>query len=184
MSVLWSPHLRTFLVTFPHPLLHLCFSIGSLSARSFSDRYLPVLPLTSHALTSRPTTARLMRPVRGVAAPHVTMTSRLSQLSLFDHFSVFRIYWLLQHSHVPSSGLMANFSGLRERLLSSKSYSTNTVIVQAFSEVVYVTNGFPIVNRPLTVHFSQRWFKAGPPLRALLALPRSHEGLPRVFPIW
>ncbi|KAJ7245098.1 hypothetical protein C8J57DRAFT_1524593 [Mycena rebaudengoi] len=231
MSVLWSPHLRTFLVTFPHPVLHLCFSIGSLSVsaqflRSLPPRFAPYQPCPhlyahdhktdatsvrcgsascnddkplistvalrllfrlSHVLAS-PTlpcpvicftteSAQLSRPLptlavcvavtlrdvnadrprrvalgRSSAAPAPTnlcLPTLAHQAQPLWPFLVTTINPVTSQSY---GYLFTDYGNGCPylRLLSSKSYSTNTVIVQAFSEVVYVTNGFPIVNRPFT----------------------------------
>ncbi|KAJ7247756.1 hypothetical protein C8J57DRAFT_1673571 [Mycena rebaudengoi] len=204
MSVLWSPHLRTFLVTFPHPVLHLCFSIGSLSVsaqflRSLPPRFAPYQPcphLYAHDHKTDATSVRcgsascnddkplistvalrlLFRLSHVLASPTLPcpvicftvgyQSCRIYSATLLTTTvfrpGVDRVCAAEPTSADPSGVLWLSFHRLRERsrsltagcpylrLLSSKSYSTNTVIVQAFSEVVYVTNGFPIVNRPFT----------------------------------
>ncbi|KAJ7257357.1 hypothetical protein C8J57DRAFT_1648410, partial [Mycena rebaudengoi] len=137
MSVLWSSHLRTFLVTFPHPVLHLCFSIGSAhdhktdatSVRCGSASCNDDKPLIS-TVALRP----LFRLLHVLASPTLPCPVIWSYGYLFTDYG-------------------------NGWLLSSKSYSTNTVIVQAFSEVVYVTNSFPLsTDHSLTRRFAlSRW---------------------------
>ncbi|KAJ7254513.1 hypothetical protein C8J57DRAFT_1236751 [Mycena rebaudengoi] len=152
MSVLRTLHLRAFLVTFPHPLLHLSFSIGSLYHRAAHDRK---------------TDAASAQCCSASCGDSKGLILTVAPQPLF---------------YVPSSGLMAIFHRLWERLLSSESYSPNTVIVQAFSrhfsKVVYVTNGFSIANRPFTV--IQSWTALASPFGPSKVSRGASKGFPNL----